>query len=726
MQACRGVKEDHATAVQRVVDRTERFYSQTITVVPSSTFLASSRRNGKMCLTIRLVLRFFLVTLVITGRTRAFSTPRQCHRNDCRAPIFNRLSTAGYGRQLPSLFLSGSNDMDEECSDQCSDKSEKRTEDRHAWLERATQSLLDTQLYPPGSLKKGKWHELTSMMTAWSKATKDPKLSRTAPLVIESILKRIIDEQRAGNAEARTSSALYNLAIDAWATSSTRCNESPERAAAAAQRAREILIVMQATYEAENSTDCRPDEHSFLAVLQAVSKQREGGAASAKDMLMWMEELYKNGRNPEARPTLSSFIIVLDAFASSGHENAGLYAEELLSRMTSLGIKPNTLCYNIAIKAWSKARRGRTSAEHAERLLDETPEPDVVTYSSVIHAWATSGMRTHAAERAEEILQKMEATPNIFTYNSVLNAWCKSGSRLAIVKAEELLHRMEHEHQVGIMVEGPDLFSYNTYIHALSINGREPGMAQRADAILTRLEEKYDAGEIHFSPNLFSYNLVIEAWSRSREKKSASRACAVLRRLVKRDGVEADTFSYNQAISALSRSSLPGAARKAEELLQYMESAYRSGTSTAKPDVIGYSSAIIAWSRSREDGSAQRAERLLNRMQDRYAATGDEDLKPNTISFNSVIDAWARSREGTLGARKAESLLQRMQKLYEAGDDTMQPNLVTYNAVLNAWARSGTRCCAYKAEHYLERMWQLYEDGNSGVKPDGKTYNTVS
>jgi predicted nucleic acid-binding protein len=587
---------------------------------------------------------------------------------------------------------------------------EEHNDHGEMWLQRTTTTLLETT---PGSLVKGKWHELVSMMTAWSRRLDE---DQSAPLVLEQLLKRVIDEQRAGNRECSPTTDLYNYVIDAWAAATS------EHGRAASRRARQILHLLQRTHDVEQDPERRPNAHSFLTVLKAAAKTEK--APVARETLRWMEQLYSSGRNPDAKPTMSAYVAVLDAFANSDMEDAGNGAEEVLKQMNATGLVPSTLCYNIAIKAWMKSQRGRQSAEHAERILEEMQSPaDVVTYSSVIHTWAISGMNAHAAERAEQILLKIEndksVVPNIVVYNACLNAWCKSRSPLVVNRTEALLRRMEASTHVT-----PDLVSYNTYLHALAMMGKEPAMAQRADDTLCRLEERFDTGEIDFSPNVFSYNLVIEGWVRSRDANAATRACDVLRKLVKRDGVEPDAISFNQVLNALSRSSLPGAAQKAENLLHYMDESYKSGVYNCKVDIVGYTSVISAWSRSGQTGGAERAEHILNLMEQRYLA-GEDDIKPNIIAYNAVIDGWAKSGEGTMGARRAEALLRRMQDMYEMGDRRMQPNIITYNSLLNAWARSGTRCCAYKAERYLNLMWELYEAGNKRVKPDGKSYNTV-
>ena len=272
---------------------------------------------------------------------------------------------------------------------------------RHAfgdtWLQRTTNTLLETE---PGSLVKGKWHELVSMMTAWSRRLEE---DRNAPFILEKLLKRMIDEQRAGNMECNPTTDHYNFVIDGWAAATS------EYGRAASRRARQILHLLQRTYAAEQDPELRPNAHSFLMVLKAASKTEK--APVARETLRWMEQLYSSGQNPDAKPTMAAYVTVLDAFAKSGMKDAGNLAEEVIQQMNATGLVPLTLCYNMAIKAWIKSQRGRQSAEHAERILYEMQSPaDAVTYSSVIHAWAISGMNVHAAERAEDILLKIGTT----------------------------------------------------------------------------------------------------------------------------------------------------------------------------------------------------------------------------------------------------------------------------------------------------------------------------
>ena len=285
------------------------------------------------------------------------------------------------------------------------------------------------------------------------------------------------------------------------------------------------------------------------------------------------------------------------------------------------------------------AKRGRESAEHADRILEEMTVPkDLVTYSTVISAWSASGMRSHAVARAEELLRNIEETPNLepntVVLNSLMSAWVKSKNPAAVERTAELLEYMESSDRAP-----PDLYSYNTHLHALSTHaGRRLGYAKRANELLESLHEKCQRGDIDFTPNLFSFNCVIDAFSRSQDDPNAAwDAVKVLRMLIDdKYGLQPDTYSFNQVLSALSRCTKSGSTRLAEELLDYMEDGYEMKLfRNAKADVVSYTSVIIGLARSGEPDAAERGERLLERLKTHYKS-GKVYMKPTRILYNGT------------------------------------------------------------------------------------------
>lgn len=385
---------------------------------------------------------------------------------------------------------------------------QQKRKQRLNWLERTTASLIDSD---PGTLIKGKWHELSSMLVAWSSFVKS---NAEAPVRMEAILKRLHEERRAGNEEAITDIEMYNRLLDAWACAALfKTQEDP---IVASQRARETLVLLQETYERQGDESfLMPNEESFNLVLHVVC--RTEGPTVARRLLALMEYLHRSGKNQNAKPSKQDYASVLIAYTkpqfqrrnTKHKENAGALVEGFLRHMNVTGNTPSTYHYNLAIKAWTQSKRGREGAEHADRILEEMQAPkDIVTYGTVIAAWAASGMRAHAVQRAEELLRQIEnephLEPNTVVLNSVMSTWVKSRSPGATNRTGELLMEMEQASERSVQ---PDLITYNTHLHALSLQASKFGMAQRADALLSKMEQLYDQGEVSFAPNLFSYNL---------------------------------------------------------------------------------------------------------------------------------------------------------------------------------------------------------------------------
>ena len=109
-----------------------------------------------------------------------------------------------------------------------------------------------------------------------------------------------------------------------------------------------------------------------------------------------------------------------------------------------------------------------------------------------------------------------------------------------------------------------------------------------------------------------------------------------------------------------------GAASRAEALVSQTESKYLAGDLDLKPNTLTYNAIINSLAKSGEPGAARKAERVLQNMVNRYkAGGGTNDVKPTTIHFNAMLDAFAKSGGGRDAAERAESILEWMDELFK-------------------------------------------------------------
>jgi hypothetical protein len=128
-------------------------------------------------------------------------------------------------------------------------------------------------------------------------------------------------------------------------------------------------------------------------------------------------------------------------------------------------------------------------------------------------------------------------------------------------------------------------------------------------------------------------------------------------------------------------------ARKAEEILERMESLYRAGDEDSKPTVNTYNSVLSAWARSNTKCAHWKTQAVVNKMWNQYRA-GNEDVCPDSQAYNTLITAVSKS-EREDKAQRALRILRKMDKLYQGGQNKdARPNEITYTCVLNSCAFS--------------------------------------
>ncbi len=581
--------------------------------------------------------------------------------------------------------------------------------EKYFWLHQATLNLLDQELYPLGSLEKGKWHELQSMLVSWSKfintdSNKDSSSWAKSgifenaidmPLFLESILKRLIDERASGNEDVRITTQMYNTVINAWLVAITQDGGKKRKGYSkssgglhvdgttslmAAQRSLDIVKYMQSTYEMDVESKgegmyIKPNYHSFLMVLKIFTRachvttippdqskhiQFHKASNKAHQTLLWMEYLSRKGRNSDAKPNVLCYTLVMDAYAKSGELDAGTKAERVMRHMQAMesddpSMKPNRFCYNLVINAYTRQGRRGGAVDNAERILVEL-------------------------ENIYEETGDIDLKPDVISYTTLVTAWA---------------------------------------------NGNRRGYgANRAEEILNRMLE------VGTPPNKVTYNAVLKSWCRSGDKRASDRALDIFKRMKEESSkngnttVQPDRITYNTLIHTLSKSGDVGALNHAEKILEQMHIQKSKKGSRLAPNRFSYNTIIEGWSKVRNKEGALRAYSLLQRLLE-YARAGS-GVFPDIYSFNNVIFALSKSKINS-APTLAEDILQYMEREYDAGNIDFQPDVFGYSAAIHAWANSGATDAGYRAEALLQRLGQRYAAGKTSIRPNtGKVKDVKS
>lgn len=335
-----------------------------------------------------------------------------------------------------------------------------------------------------------------------------------------------------------------------------------------------------------------------------------------------------------------------------------------------------------------------------------------------------------AGYRAEQLLQQLEQLPPsrqrkdispTKLYNSVITAWSRSGEAIAADKVETLLSRLESKYFNGMSEAQPTKTTFLCMMGAYA-KSKIPDAEARCDRLLQRMLYYRDSLQIHeLEPDKVVYNAMLNALAKSCQPSAVDKAEEIVTMMQTSPdkSLRPDIVTYSTVIDCHTKCG-EGSAKRAEELLRFVEGTYRNGDKSLEPSAVFYSAILQAWAKTATPEGASKAEELLRRNIALYEE-GYFYAKPHAIMYNAVMDAIARSGDPTSGIR-AEDLLKEMESLYQAGDEELKPTRRSYNAVMLAY-RNADDDGGKKAEELLLRMEELAESGRPELTPDVVSYN---
>jgi hypothetical protein len=522
------------------------------------------------------------------------------------------------------------------------------------WLEDATDKLLDLSNLPLGSLTEDDVVSLTSLMIAWSR-----RMSLEGAMVVERLLKRIVDDMRAGNRDVHVSTRMYTIAIEAWGKSDVT---------AGAERAQNIHDAMIQTYGQTKNPLIKPTTKSYNTLILAWAKSKNPSALPAAEKTL-RNMLTESIATRSAQPDAVTCGTMLDLYARKNSDASIAKAETLVRSMSGLKVRKNNY-----------------------------------VYSALQDVYLRSG-RKDAAKKTMAVLEKMLGEysignnvlrPNVANFNNVLCAYSRTPSKHSAQRAVEMLNRIEMPKEEGGYDVDPDRLSYFLAIlacsrcpnHTFGANLAEPllrRMEERSKTEAKRREELSIAAPPLVSLDIECFNVVLTALSKSRDSDAVDRIFGIISRMEEyadkgQEHLRPSTRSLNTALNALSYEKNKDAARRAEQTLDHMLQLHANGVPNIKPDAFCYTALLRCYQGLSTPEAAQRGNDILLRMEELYEEK-ILDAPPDTFHYTIVCSTWSLSRSKN-APEKCVEILSRMKEKDKEGWPRVTPNIRTYNAVL--------------------------------------------
>ena len=447
----------------------------------------------------------------------------------------------------------------------------------HHRLERATRRLLDASI---GSLTAGHLEELSTAISYWSTERRNDCNSY---MMIEALRCRLLQEEKYIGQSLLTTCICQSI-MEGWikcSVYSTKHIKEPLRTTVL--KMQQLLDHILEQYRSGNMR-MKPNDFVFSLVMDGWAD-----LCDIKYADLWKNDPFYPAKQVQNLLSLMEHVYEIDER------------------------KPNTACYNIAIKAWAKSANKvdnkstheASAAAKAESILMNMLEwyrlekdscttmraPDAMTFNTVMHAWAESVHLENYASKAEHILNLMTS------FSEEQHQWLKHPKKYS-----------NHRHTSSFVLVKPDKVSYSTVISAYATSPVR-GAHLKAQQLLRTMED-LSAADSNLCPNAYTYNAVIKAIAKSGCSDAPFQAEALLLRMLKlfQDGhsnneMAPDIFSFNAVIHGWASSNHAKASERAEEILRQMQclSHKQHSLVSIRPDIVSYNTVCDAIAKSRKN-----------------------------------------------------------------------------------------------------------------------------
>ena len=493
-------------------------------------------------------------------------------------------------------------------------------------------------------------------------------------------------------------------------------------------------------------SSCKPNDVTYTTAIYCWSLAADNPDAPlrAEALFKDMRERYQNGDHT-LKPTIQVYVSLILAWAHSSRREGDVRAQLYFDLMRGQyvagddSLRPNDKVY----RALVESKRKRNDGEGAEMTLNHMYDdylthgntgamPTRFVYHGVMSAWVNSSS-PNAYQRIESIVHRMQqehqarkwdCKPTSVTYTILLSCLAKIGTKDSAIRAEKLLRHMYNLSATDDSVK-PCSFSCTTVMQAWANTVGVHEAPLRAQAIFDDMIRLSDPprGDLNIRPNSFTYNSLLTTWARSLHSDAGERSLSILQEMERHHKMDPKNFAapnhfhYTAVISALANK---GDVNNVENLLQYMID------HRIRPHSGTLNSVLKAYSRSSLPDAVDRAENLLRNMKAKYS------VSPNYVSYTTFVLCIQRSQLPD-GYRRAKIVVNEMiQKSMSMGwnpstdggknrtTDLLVPNIVTFATLIVALKEcTDTNVDKIKElDHIQTWMNQMDVEPNTTVQKD--------
>jgi pentatricopeptide repeat protein len=309
----------------------------------------------------------------------------------------------------------------------------------------------------------------TSLIDAYAQ-TNDWDGVSASERMLNRLLEQFLEE---GDESLEPNVASWTIVISAW-TRLARKNFNK-----CAEKADRLLRRMEELYQ-EGRTSVAPDVITYITVMNAhaADSKSPGNARKAQDILDEMNERYLDGED-DMKVSTKSIKVVIDAWIKTNDPNAMDQAEAVLEMYEDMDEFQEPAddeivqdIYRSMLFGFTKHKDPHRAEEYLSEMVSLGLKPDCFCYDRVIEAYTQlngpdSFERTCAVfELMEQCRKDGDVMPNERVYTSFIRALTKAKVKGLARKATTVLKKMNELHQQGNRSIKPTTFTYNAVLNA--------------------------------------------------------------------------------------------------------------------------------------------------------------------------------------------------------------------------------------------------------------------